>query len=120
MSFTYSGDPSVSVLDRIRFETGDTDSANPILTDTEITWIISEYANLSKQLAVAFRQCASSFATKPTRRKLGPQEESTLERLRYFKDRAEYYEKMLNFTGTPPLPEYDSELMFAKGMMENV
>jgi len=120
MSFTYSGSPTGSDRDRIRFETMDTDASKPILSDAELDWIISEYATLSKQLAVAFRQCASWFATQPTRRKLGPQEETITERLKYYAQRADYYERMRNYAGTPPLPAYADELVFEKGMMENV
>lgn len=40
--FSYSGDPSSSPLDQVRFLIGDTDEHDMILTDAEIEWIISK------------------------------------------------------------------------------
>lgn len=42
MSWSYSGDPSSSVLDAIRFEIQDTNSAAPLLDDGEIKYAIRE------------------------------------------------------------------------------
>lgn len=44
MSFSYSGDPSSSVLDAIRFEIQDTNAAAPLLDDGEIKYAIREGA----------------------------------------------------------------------------
>ncbi len=40
MSFTYSGDPSETDLDYVRFRLGDTDKSEVLLTDEEITGAI--------------------------------------------------------------------------------
>lgn len=40
MTWTYTGDPSVSDRDKIRFLTGDTDSTDPLLSDEEIEWAL--------------------------------------------------------------------------------
>jgi hypothetical protein len=119
MSFTYT-DPSASRRDAIRFIIGDTKSVDHLLEDAEIDWIIDQNEFTNKQIAVAFRQMATAFAIKPDRRKLGPQEESASQRLAYFKAMASKYERELNYTGLPPLPEYQADPVFEKGMMENV
>lgn len=41
MSWTYSGDPSTSPKDAVRFTIGDTDSTDPILTDEEINYLLT-------------------------------------------------------------------------------
>lgn len=120
MSFSYSGDPNTSRLDAIRFAVGDTSNAEHMLADEEINWIVTTYSVANKQLAVAFRQCASMLAMRPTKRKLGPQEESTVDRLKYFTAQAEKYERNLGYSGTPPNPEYQEDKVFEKGMMTNV
>lgn len=120
MSFSYSNDPGASIKDAIRFIIGDTHEVDHLLEDEEILWIISQNSFTNKQLAVAFRQAATAFAIKPDRRKLGPQEESASQRLAYFKSMANKYERELNYTGLPPLPEYQADPVFEKGMMENV
>lgn len=43
MAFTYSGDPSSSEKDEVRFHLQDTDPGFPLLLDEEITWLIEEW-----------------------------------------------------------------------------
>jgi hypothetical protein len=40
MTWTYSGDPSSSDLDKVRFLVGDTDEALPLMQDEEINFLI--------------------------------------------------------------------------------
>lgn len=41
MAWTYSGDPSTSTKDSVRFLIGDTDSADQVVTDEEIDWALT-------------------------------------------------------------------------------
>jgi len=41
--FTYSGDPSTSEKDAVRFLISDTDMDDMMLTDTEIEWLIDQH-----------------------------------------------------------------------------
>ena len=43
MTFTYTGDPSVSNRDKVRFLIGDTISAEPHFQDEEIAWMLGEW-----------------------------------------------------------------------------
>lgn len=63
MSFSYSGDPSASALDTVRFLLGDTDASDPLLSNEEVTWVNSKVAN--NYLAAAL--CADIIAAKFTR-----------------------------------------------------
>jgi len=42
MTWTYTGDPTASARDAIRFLTGDTDSSDQLVTDEEIAWVNAE------------------------------------------------------------------------------
>lgn len=42
MAFTWTGDPSASTIEKIRFEVGDTDSLHPKFTDAEINYVVSQ------------------------------------------------------------------------------
>lgn len=42
-SFTYSGDPSTSPRDEVRFMLQDTDPAMPLLSDAEIAWLLDQW-----------------------------------------------------------------------------
>ena len=43
MSWTYSGDPSASEKDQVRFYVGDVDSTFPLLTDEEIGFLLTQW-----------------------------------------------------------------------------
>src|SRR5574343_147039 len=45
MTWTYSGDPSSSTLDEVRFLIGDTDTNDQLLSDEEITYLIGVNAD---------------------------------------------------------------------------
>ncbi len=53
MTFTYSGDPSASNKDQVRFLVADTDATSPVLSDEEINWIISECSSSIPRAALA-------------------------------------------------------------------
>lgn len=50
MSWSYSGDPSTSPLDQIRFTIGDTQEGMPLIQDEEIFFVLDKY-NQDVQLA---------------------------------------------------------------------
>lgn len=62
-SWTYSGNPSISAKDQVRFYLGDTDSANPEIMDEEILWAINLRGNNWGATAL----CALALATKYSR-----------------------------------------------------
>jgi hypothetical protein len=43
MSWSYSGDPGASALDEVRFVIQDTDSADQLLSDEELAYLITAY-----------------------------------------------------------------------------
>lgn len=46
MTWSYSGDPSASSVDQVRFLMGDTDSTNPQLSNEEITYLLNAWNNV--------------------------------------------------------------------------
>lgn len=121
MAFTYSGDPSQSEADYVRFMLGDTNPAAPILQDAEIAFIVSSTASVTatSRLATAFRAAATALGAKLVKRSLGPQSEDATNRLKYYQDQADKYDKISSYSGTPPAPDYASALVFDKNMMGN-
>ena len=63
MTFTYVG-PATSDRDKVRFLIQDTDSTNPQMTDEEIAWLITEWADVYDAAANAAEVLASSYAHK--------------------------------------------------------
>ena len=61
MTWTYSGNPSASALDAIRFLIGDTDTNDPLISNEEIAWVNSEASGSSSGTTAlydaAYRSC---------------------------------------------------------------
>jgi hypothetical protein len=55
MTFTYSGDPSTSTRNYVRFLIHDTDSTDALFSDEELNYVISEWGNDPYKSA---RECA--------------------------------------------------------------
>ena len=55
MTFTYSGDPSTSIRNYVRFLIHDTDSTDALFSDEELNYVISEWNNDAYKAA---RECA--------------------------------------------------------------
>lgn len=121
MAFTYSGDPSNSDVDYLRFVLGDTNASTPILQDAELEYIvaITEGESTAYRLSIAYRAAATALAAKLVKRSLGPQSEDATKRHAYYEQLATKYEGISKFSGTPPLPEYSADLVFDKNMMVN-
>ncbi|NDC49455.1 MAG: hypothetical protein EBZ61_10335 [Micrococcales bacterium] len=55
MTFTYSGDPSTSTRNYVRFLIHDTDSTDALFSDEELNYVISEWGGDAYKAA---RECA--------------------------------------------------------------
>jgi hypothetical protein len=62
--FSYSGDPSASDLDKVRFLIRDTDEATPKIQDEEILWAVSEMGDAYEAARACCESIAASFASK--------------------------------------------------------
>lgn len=118
MSFSYSGDPADSELDACRFLISDTDSAQVILQDEEIQYIIDTYGTNKNTLGYQLFKHASTVFSRAIKRSLGPQSEDPTERLKYYKEQMEYYKAQVT-TGSLPTIHYAYPKIFRKGMDSN-
>lgn len=118
MSFSYSGNPKSSPLDEARFLIGDIDSNSPIMQDEEIQYIVDTYgAGTNTCRYQLFNRAATLFA-RDIKRSLGPQSEDPSDRLKFFKEQADYY-KSLVAVGGVSAPAYAYPKTFRKGMFSN-
>lgn len=53
MTFTYSGDPSTSTRNAVRFLINDTDSTDALFSDEELNYLISEWGTNTYEIARA-------------------------------------------------------------------
>jgi len=62
MSWTYSGDPSGSDRDEVRFLVGDTDTSDQQLSDEEIAYLLTEYTNPRVAAVAAVKAIIAKYA----------------------------------------------------------
>ena len=60
--WTYSGDPTNSTTDQIRFLIGDTKESDPLLSDGEIKWALAQRSSIYGAAAFCCRSLATRFA----------------------------------------------------------
>lgn len=61
--FTYSGSPSTSDLDAVRFLMGDTDESDPQLTDSEINWLLTQETNIYYAAAMGADTVSAKYSS---------------------------------------------------------
>ena len=64
MTFTYTGDPSASDVEEVRFNIGDTDSTRPMLSDEEIQHVIDTTIGVNGSLLWVSAQAALRASAK--------------------------------------------------------
>lgn len=99
MSFTYSGNPSSSPLDKYRFILGDTNPEEPILTDAEINYIVDEANGNENQILYKLFSRAAVLFARDIKRSLGPQHEDPTNRAKFFQAKADEYKALLASKG---------------------
>ena len=92
MSWTYSGDPTSSPKDQIRFELGDTVESDPLLQDEEINFCMARESAYYGQLARACEAVAMRFSREAST-KVGALSLDLSARAQQWTDRAVVYRK---------------------------
>ena len=67
----YGGDPVNSNADALRSLIRDTSTAAPLLTDNEVTWLLSRHANVDFAAAAGADMLAAGWATRVTDKSVG-------------------------------------------------
>lgn len=114
MEWSYSGDPAQSELDRVRFEVGDTDESEKLLSDSEVRFAIDTESNLLAAAAKCCEVIARKFSREANIR-LGPQYIYLGERSAAFAARA----KELRAKCPGGLPAIEGEHKLPRGLMDN-
>jgi hypothetical protein len=115
VSWTYSGDPSASPSDEVRFLLGDTNVDDPLLTDAEILYLVNTTPNPLTAAAFA----ASALAAKYARlmdKSVGPISVSYSQKYEHFKDLANDLSTAAGGTNmaVAPIPMYVGGLSHAE------
>jgi hypothetical protein len=68
VTWSYSGDPSASDLDAVRFYVGDTTTTRQLLQDEEVNFTLAEHSNQRLAAAVCADAIAAKFAREADQR----------------------------------------------------
>jgi hypothetical protein len=88
MSWTYSGDPSKSNKDAVRFLVGDTDQLDQLSTDEEIDWALLLKTNIYNAASLIASGIATNLARLKISVKIGPISEEYGDRAKFYAARA--------------------------------
>lgn len=142
MAWTYSGDPSSSARDSIRFLIGDTDTNDQLLSDEEIAWVNSEASGSTTATTAVYdaaMRCCLTIASKLAReadKTIGDLSVSMSQRAKAYREQAVELKNLATREGAVPIPyaggitisdkevdEQNSDLFrswFSSGQFENV
>lgn len=88
MSWTYTGNPSSSNKDTVRFLVGDTRSDEPIVTDEEILWALSQNSNVYAAASVIADSISTYFSTLADTEEIGPVKVQYTNRVKFYSQKA--------------------------------
>jgi hypothetical protein len=63
--WTYSGDPASSALDALRFAIGDTTATSPLLTNSELNYVIAQNSKQNNRVATCFESIGRKLLQQP-------------------------------------------------------
>lgn len=99
MTWSYSGDPSSSNQDAVRFAIGDTDSADQLITDEEIAYLLTDSTVTAASIA-ACEALAAKFA-RQVDRSVGNLSLSSSQRAAQFRELAATLRKRTGYLARP-------------------
>lgn len=92
MSWTYSGDPASSTKDTIRFLVGDTLVDEPLCSDEEIAWAITQNSDTYAAAALIANGISTYFARMADAEEIGPIKTTFNNRIKYYTAKAKELE----------------------------
>lgn len=110
MTWTYSGNPSSSAGDAIRFLIGDTDTTDQLLSNEEIAWVNSESSASSTStsgLYEAAYRCCVAIASKLSRladKQIGDLHVSLSQKAKGYLTQAQEFKALAQTTNYVPIP----------------
>lgn len=106
MAWTYSGDPSESKLDTVRFLIGDTDADYALLTDEEINFTLELCNDNTSNAAIMSCEGLVAKAAKAVNYSIGPEKVAASDRFKQYQALLKsLVERVGVFTSAPSMQE---------------
>lgn len=97
-TWTYSGDPHSSDLDKVRFLIGDTDPEDRMLGDEEILYVLHDRGNVYSAASIACLSLAARFSREVTKQ-VGDLRISAEQRAKHYQALHEHYASQAGESG---------------------
>lgn len=110
MTWSYSGDPSASAVDAIRFLIGDTDTTDQLLQNEEISWVNTGTSGTptgTSSLYEAAYRCCLTIASKLARqadKQIGDLQVSLSQKAKTYQSQAEHFKSLAAMEDYTPVP----------------
>lgn len=117
MTWTYSGDPSTSDRDAVRFLVADTDSTDPLINDEEIAYLLAVYTEPPHAATAAARAIAAKFSRQSDQaRTVGDLtlSESLSQKSQQYHHLGDHLAGLANSSALPPVPNANSSALGAE------
>lgn len=117
MTWTYSGDPSSSVRDAVRFTVGDTDETEELVSDEEIDYLLTIHNGVGMAAVGAARAIAAKYSRKSDQSRavgdLSLSQQYSQQSLNYH-HLADHLLAIASGIDAPPLPKASSDALGAE------
>lgn len=118
MVWTYSGDPTKSSLDSVRFKIADTDKDDPKLSDEEINAFLFSLKSETQVVLTCVRFLMTKYAGECDY-KIGPEQVSASQRYKQYKELYSELSSLYTIKSTSPQDPQDGTPSFGVGFMDN-
>lgn len=120
-TWSYSGDPSKSSKDAVRYKIGDTDEDDPLIYDEEITWELIQYGQDIDMASYSSAMAISAKFSRECARQMGRLKVEAEQRAKAYKELAkELYRKATGNSVDGIGFFQEGSGTFYAGMMQNV
>lgn len=118
MSWNYSGDPTKSDLDMVRFKIADTDKDDPRLSDEEINAFLFTNKSVPQTVLVCLQFLMAKYAGECDY-KIGPEQVWASKRYEQYKTLYAELSKLFTIKNTVPQSPTSGDPSFGVGFMDN-
>lgn len=103
-TWEYTGDPTTSTKDQVRFLIQDVDESDKQMSDEEINWMLSVESNVYLAASLACKTLAARYRAKAQSKSVGGLSISYGDRARQFEEQAKLLETTAQETSDVPVP----------------
>lgn len=120
MTWTYSGNPANSPLDAVRYQIGDTQESDPLLSNEEIQYELARSGNDVLRAAVKCCEAIAARFARLANSTIGKTSIQAEAKFKQYTQKTQELRRQVTSRGIPYVGGTDTSASFSKGMMDYV